>query len=115
MSTPFLKVENIVLVQGDSLAFEVTLLDEAGAPVDISSWELSARIGSRSNPALVTGAVTLVGDGTDGKLLIEFNPSDTSALKPNAQYSYQLRVDDTGDLVKTPLRGLITVVDSLFV
>lgn len=114
MATQFLRQENIVAVQGDSLMFAITLVDENDAPINITSWDITARVGTRSDPDYLTGAVTKTAP-TLGEFVVEFGPGATATLVPNQQYTYQIRVDDTGDIVKTPLRGIVTVIDSLFV
>ena len=113
MVTQYLTTQNLVLTQGDALPLRVTLRDETGAVINITGWTITARIGTRGTPALADATVTYP-DAPGGVLLAEWTVAQTTPLIPNQQYSYNIRVDDGDGLVRTVVRGQITVLDSLF-
>lgn len=96
--------ENITMVKGDTLSFNVILNDDEGNPVTVDSAEFAVR----KNPT--SGASTKVDltDGitqSDGVMTVRLAPSKTSALY-GGYYYYDLRIGIGSD-VYTLLKGMM--------
>lgn len=110
MSTPFYLRQDLTIFQGDQRILILPLVDEAGAPFDLTGYTFAGQVGSRGQPLVI--ALDVDEDPTSS-LTIEFEADQTATLTPGQQYTYQVRIED-GPIVKTVLYGLLTVLDSLF-
>ena len=101
------------LVQGDTLAFQITLTDANGDPIDISGDEFDMDI-RRADGSLVL-ALTL-GDGlsiTDpGTLYGEVPPADTDDLEPDFVYQYDVQWR-TGTYTRTITWGTLKILEQI--
>lgn len=102
------------IFQGDQLVISCAVVDDAGAAKDITGWTFTARLGSSSAPALITGTVSVV-SAAGGTFTVTFDAADTEALTPRQSYRYNIKGDDGADKIKIYGWGLIHVNDSLFV
>jgi len=108
---PFYTRQDLLLYEGDNLEIALAVQDVAGNPIDLTGATVSCRIGDRSNPAILSPAITVT-NAAGGLLKIAMTGTDV--LVPNQQYEYQVRLVDS-PVIKTILAGLITVRNGLFV
>jgi predicted alternative tryptophan synthase beta-subunit len=99
--------QNISMVRGDTLAFNVEVTDETGAAVTVDS----AFFTCKKNPALMAYALQKsLEDGIEqeGKLLtVRVAPEDTENLDVgNYYYDFQIGVENDKF---TPLIGMLTL------
>ena len=98
---------------GDSKTIEVTLVDAAGVPVDVTGATITYRIAAAPhNTALVTK--TTGGNGVTiaaSVVTIVLAPDDTADL--NGVYHHELEVVDANDNVATAFRGYVIVEGDL--
>lgn len=96
---------------GDDLVIQLSFVDEAGDPVDISAW--TTRVWNGHDEGGIVAALTktpaLVGGGTGGVMTITYADTDTAAL--DGDYQIELQVSGTG-IKKTPVRGVLRVRDT---
>lgn len=101
------------LVQGDTLAFQVTIEDAAGDPVDISADDFNMEI-RRADGSLVVALG--IGDGLEitgpGVVYGEMDPAVTALMDPNLTYNYDLQWT-TGTYVRTISWGTIKVMKQI--
>tara|TARA_Y100000310_G_C20100381_1_gene542440 strand:- start:63 stop:410 length:348 start_codon:yes stop_codon:yes gene_type:complete len=104
--------QNFKMRQGDDKKINVTIKDENGDVIDITSFTATYKIAT----ALVDGTVKVtktVGSGitltdpTSGVLQIVLVPADTSMLM--GQHYHELELVDTGSLETTVLVGYIEI------
>lgn len=88
-----------VYFSGDALLLQVTVNDQAGSPLDLSTlplseatWVLAKKQGSTPLVTKTLGSgVTLVNPpGADGRLDVQINNVDTAALKGEYYHELQL-------------------------
>jgi len=95
------------LVQGDTMAFQFTLEDAAGDPIDISADDFNMEI-RRLDGSLVLALG--IGNGLEitdpGTLYGEVDPADTVLLDPDYTYNYDVQWT-TGTYVRTISWGTI--------
>ena len=96
--------QNITMVSGDTLSFNVVLKDQVGDPVTVTGATLKAK----KNLEDVSPAISLsLGNGItqdDGVLTVRLAPADTSSLVGFLYYDMDITVD--GDRF-TLLRGML--------
>lgn len=101
------------LVQGDTLAFEVTMQDANGDPIDISADDFNMEI-RRADGSLVVALG--IGNGLEitgpGVIYGEMEPSNTAIMDPNLTYNYDLQWS-TGTYVRTISWGTIKVMKQI--
>jgi len=105
---------------GDSRTLEVTINDEVGAVVDISSatltWGLSKKSADTTTPmgaALITktiGSGITITDGPNGRCDVAIDPADTDALA--GDFYHELEMVLTGE-TSTVLYGAVTILKDL--
>lgn len=103
----------MTIYQGDAASVNVTIVDEAGSVVDVSSWTLAARVGSVTTENIGAGTVTDV-DAANGVVNVALATALTSQLRPNVGYKLQLRRTDSG-AESTLLSVDLIVKNSLFI
>ncbi len=107
---------------GDTKTLQVTIVDDAGAVVDISgatsiTWAISKTIAGSGEPkglALTTktvgSGITLTTDGTDGRCDVLIDGADTDALAGEYYHEMQLILTST---ISTVLFGTVTISKDL--
>lgn len=99
--------ENITMVKGDTLSFNITVTDDSGEPVTVDSAYFTAK----KNPADVTPAFQKsLGSGItqdDGVLTVRVAPTDTASLYEGL-YFYDCQIGIDSDKY-TLLRGILTL------
>ena len=99
--------ENITMVKGDTLSFNVIIKDDSGNPVTVDDAIFAIR------KSLTSGAKASVslGDGItqdDGVLTVRLAPSVTENLTDQGYFYYDLRIEIDSD-VYTLLKGMILI------
>jgi len=92
---------NFIAPQGFSYDFKVTILDEAGAPVDLTgeTVELAVKAGYKEPVALLLDTASspstlTITDPTDGEIFVHFDGDDTLLLSAPRTYVYDLKVGE---------------------
>lgn len=108
MRTNFrMEYENIAMIKGDTLSFNVEVFDQSGAPmtVDTAFFTVKKNIGS-DEPTFqlsMNNGITYV----DDLLVVRVPPSATDTLEAGRYYyDLQLGVDDD---IYTPMIGMLTI------
>lgn len=100
--------------QGEDISYDFALTD-GGAPLDITGWSISFRVGLVGNESIITktvGSGITVTDAANGELTIALTASDLTRI--NASYLCELRRTGTG--VEAVLGiGSLNLKNSLFV
>lgn len=102
---------DFTMFSGDTKIIQVTVQDDTGAAVDVSSpmviiWQLSRKV---TSPALITKSIGLgisVINGPLGQFQIMLAPADTAALK--GDYYQEIEINDNG-AISTVLSGTVTI------
>lgn len=101
------------LVQGDTMAFQITLEDADGDPIDISADDFNMEI-RRLDGSLVLALG--IGNGLEitdpGTLYGEVAPADTALLDPDYTYNYDVQWT-TGTYVRTISWGTIKALKQI--
>lgn len=102
---------DVSLIRGDSRDLTITITDEAGAPVDVSTAPtITYGIFDRGvSTALVTKAL---GDGISvvtSTVTVTLDPADTTSLTPG-EYFQELQIIMADGDVFTPLQGVIRLI-----
>ena len=99
--------ENITMVKGDTVSFNIIVKDESGEAITVSSAYFTAK----KNPTDVTPAFQKsLGSGitqSDGVLTVRIAPSDTAGLYEGL-YFYDCQIGIDADKY-TLLRGILTL------
>lgn len=86
----------IILFNGEDRVLQFTLLDSAGAPLDLTAWEIEFYLGDRSTTPLLTKAVTIT-DAPAGECeTAPITPAELTGLTSGVK-RYTLRRVDTGN------------------
>jgi hypothetical protein len=99
------------LWQGEDVALTFNLTD-AGAPLVITGWAISFRVGLRGNEAIITKSATIVGDGSAGQITVALTAAELALVGKG--YVYEVRRTDASN-VRTLVVGNFVLNDSLFV
>jgi len=98
----------LVIARGTDVAFELTVTDSAGAPVDMSSATIAGNIYTKAGTLVDTMTAAVSGAGSN---VVTLSLSDTkTALLTSVAYQWSLLVTRGGD-VRPWLAGGVTVVD----
>jgi len=106
------KRADLDIFQGDQIVLAATLTLN-GVAVDITSWTITARLGTQAAPSTIVGTVTKTTPAS-GEFEVEFPSADVEDLIPNQTYVYNVLADDGSDLIQTVGWGFVVVRDSLF-
>lgn len=99
---------DIIAVESNDLAFTVTAVDTASAPVDLSAATITATVYNFAGTALDKLATVLAGDGSN-VITLSFTDTEVDALVDPE--SWALVVERGGD-ARTWLAGAFTVSDA---
>lgn len=99
------------IFQGEDITLTFDLTD-GGAPLAISGWAISFRVGLRGNEAIISKSATIVGDGSAGQITVALTAAELSLV--GTGYVYEIRRTDASN-VRTLVVGAFKVNDSLFV
>lgn len=105
-------------VKGDSLQITVAVVDEAGAPKNMTGltnkrWQ--AWVGGVQKIVKANADISLVNvTATNDGLRFELTPGDTISLPPDI-YDHELEVVDANGKVSTVMKGKLQLTDHLIV
>lgn len=97
------------LVQGNSLSFKITLTDDNGDPIDITTDDAAMdikRLDGTLTLALTVGDGITFTDPGNGEMTIAIEAADTVSLDPDYTYEYDVRWI-SGTSVRTLAYGTI--------
>lgn len=104
---------------GDDISLDITVLDAAGDPVDISGLTVRFAVVPQDGSAAVLSsedapvtATPTIPTGTDGVINIAVAGEDTVDLE--GTYEFECEIEDGSGVVSTVARGYFTFVPSLF-
>jgi hypothetical protein len=98
----------LVVARGTDVAFQLTVTDSAGAPVDMSSATIAGNIYTKAGTLVDTMTAAVSGGGSN---VVTLSLSDTkTALLTSVAYQWSLLVTRGGN-VRPWLAGGVTVVD----
>lgn len=107
---------DLTMIRGDDESFELTLVDDAGDPFDLTDCALYFTVGDLFTKSIGAG-ITVDPDGdpapdpTTGVAVISVAAADTADLPDRrVAYDYAVVVVTDTDLTKTPVRGRFIVV-----
>lgn len=108
MRTNFqMEYQNILMVRGDTLAFNVEILDEDGQPVLVDTAEMVCKKKPSDDEAVFRKTLGSGISQTDELLTVRVAPSDTSEADAG-RYFYDFRVGIDSD-VYTLMIGILTI------
>ncbi len=108
MRTNFqMEYQNILMVRGDTLAFNVEILDEDGQVVLVDTAEMVCKKKPLDDEAVFRKTLNNGIQQSDGLLTVRVAPSDTSEADAG-RYFYDLRVGIDHD-VYTLMIGILTI------
>lgn len=105
----------IKAVRGDDEEYDITLVDEAGQPLDLDDLdEMWFTVHDTDNSDLLqktrTGGGIVVTDAAAGEATISITPADTEDLPSRAlSLAYDVQVRDSTGVISTPIRGRLRV------
>ena len=102
---------------GETITIDVTCLDAAGAPLDLTAAAITFRLASRSARLIdaVLGNGVSITDASAGKCRVVITPAmQTSAQMPPGDHLYELKVTLPGGIVTIQAEGVFPIADSLF-
>jgi hypothetical protein len=102
---------DLTMIQGDTSTFALTLVDEAGDPLDLTDCALYVTVGDYFTKSIGDG-VTVDADPTTGLASVTIEPTDTEdlAVSGRLRTDYAVRVVLADDSVKTPIRGRFAII-----
>jgi hypothetical protein len=102
---------DLTLIQGDTQAFDLTLVDEAGDPFDLTDCAVYFTVGDYFTKTDTDGIAVDV-DPTTGLATVTIAAADTADLTVYGRLAttYAVRVVLADDMVKTPLRGRFAII-----
>ena len=112
MRTNFkMEYENITMIKGDTLSFDVEVIDQSGAPITVDEAYFTCKkninSGDKAFQKSLGSGITYDGD----LLVVRVAPTDTETLEAGRYfYDLQLRKDDD---VYTPMIGILTIVQDV--
>lgn len=108
MRTNFkMEYENITMIKGDTLSFDVAVFDQNGAPLTVDTAYFTCKKNINGDEKAFQKALDH-GITYDGDLLVvRVAPSDTESLEAG-RYFYDLQLG-VGDDVYTPMIGILTI------
>ena len=108
MRTNFrMEYENITMIKGDTLSFNVEVFDQAGQPLTVDSAYFTCK---KNINGTAHAFQKSLGHGItyeDDLLVVRVAPSDTESLEAG-RYFYDLQLG-VGDDVYTPMIGILTI------
>lgn len=110
-------MSNLRMFRGDTRILEATVVDSAGATVDISGadlrWTAKRKLGDLDADAVIiktsVDGIDLVGGGTTGELTITLDPEDTDDLLKTTTLLWDLQVTDGIGQVTTVDNGRLRI------
>lgn len=101
------KTLNLSIYEGDDFVLVVSIVDEAGAAVDITGFTYEAVVldSAGAVSATATASVTNAAGG-----LVKVSLTDVQTDTLSGRLNWKLTQTDAGSLVRTLLRGYITIV-----
>jgi hypothetical protein len=106
-------VKDIEIIRGDDKVINITwIYCSTREPYNWTGWEFAAKIKSAVDGVTWADAV-VTHDGTGGKITILFSRSDTVAMDPGDEGRWDLQGTDPTALVRTILRGGVSVVGDI--
>ena len=98
----------VSLKRGDTMRLLVELLDDTGAPVDVTGWSWLSQLRITPDDTDSVVIAVTVPDPPGGSVQLELDPAVTAAL-PIADYVFDLEATDGGGAVKTLIDGQLRV------
>lgn len=106
-------VKDIEIIRGDDKVINITwIYCSTRLPYDWTGWDFAARIRDDVDGTIWADAV-VTHDGTGGKITILFSRTDTVGFTPGDVGKWDLQGTDPAGLVRTILRGGVTVVGDI--
>jgi hypothetical protein len=103
-------MNDLTVIRGDTVTFELTITDSAGDPYDLTGaevWFSVERLGiSKTVGSGITVATPASGVATIS--LVTADTEDAPNLRVSYRYDVQLRLSDGS--IKTPVRGQLIVI-----
>jgi hypothetical protein len=107
--------QDITIYAGNDVALDVSLLDEAGAALDLTGtsleWGMAERFADDAVLRKATPVEIEVTDEVAGLATVHLDPADTATL--GGIYRHELRLTDAGGNIVTLLTGALTIRTSI--
>lgn len=109
------------MTQGDKHTFDVALTDAAGAPLDLTSVDITftakRRLSDADADALIqkttASGITVDADPTTGLATLVIDAADTVGLASGPALFWDLQIDDGAGDVRTPLSGRLAIASDV--
>lgn len=102
---------NLFIDQGTTFTTEITITNDDGISVDLSSATFAAQARkSFTSQTAYPFTITLGNDGTDGKVILSMTAAQTGAMQAG-RYVYDAEYK-IGEVVVRFLKGLVTIFPS---
>mgnify|MGYP000026362077 CR=1 FL=1 len=106
-------ISNIYINQGADFSNTVTVLDSAGAALDLTGYTALAQIRKTyESTTAVAFATAFNASRTTGKITISLTDTQTQALE-SGRYVYDLLITASGGLKSRPVEGIAAVNPSV--
>ena len=99
--------ENITMVRGDTLAFNVEVFDDSGNPITVDSADFTCKKKLAGDLSVFHKSLGSGISQSDGIISVRVAPSDTKEVDAG-RYFYDFQIGVGGD-VFTLLRGVLTL------
>lgn len=99
-------VQNIVIDQGTTFSFEVSLTNDDGTAKNLASYAVTAQMRKSYYTNTYTAFTTAKVD-VEGKITISLTATQTSALNAG-RYVYDIEIDGNSETLRI-LEGIVTV------
>lgn len=105
---------NITIFKGETFAISVTLKDNAGIAIDLTTATLTAQCRTKgTNAVLFSFVCTKSGTPNDGKFTMSLAASTSAGLTAQKSLEYDVKIAWLNGTVKKYLGGDVQIVDTV--
>lgn len=99
--------QNITMVKGDTLSFNVQVMDEFGEPMTVDSAYMTCKKIPTSDDKVFQISLNAGIEQSDGMLIVRVSPTDTKEVEAG-EYFYDLQIGKNDDIF-TIMIGILTL------
>jgi hypothetical protein len=105
---------NILIYKGETFGLQSELKDANGLPIDLTGATITSQCRDKStNAILFSFSCSLSATPTDGKFFLGLTAAASSALTPQKNASYDVKISWSNGTVKKYLSGDVQIIDTI--
>ena len=99
---------NIVIDQGTTFSTFLNLTDDAGLPIDLTSYQARGQIRKWYTSTSYTSFIVTIPVPTDGNIYVSLDANTTASMAAG-RYVYDIETVDTANNITRVVEGILTV------